>query len=374
MTIHSKNSSRTKNETKSEKAILPESSPSTTPEIRRGFGSDNHAGVHPQIMQAILNVNLGHMPSYQTDSVSASLEKKLKLVFGQTAKSFLVFNGTAANVLGLSALVKSYQSVLVSDVSHLENDECGAPEKLLGIKLRLVQTSDAKLTPKNLLPHILRRGDQHHTQVAAISITQPTELGTVYTLLELREIVAFAKEHRLLLHLDGARLANAAAKLQCGFQEICQGFDIVSFGGTKNGCLGVEAVVVVNSELGLDMKYFRKQFLNLPSKTRFLAAQLNRYLEGEPQKELWRELALHSLQMAQLLRLTVEKNTNWNITQKTDSNAVFVCIPKEHVKRIKEHYFFYIWNEETFEARLMTSWDTTPEDISGFGQLISGLT
>lgn len=334
--------------------------------MKRGFGSDNHSGIHPKILESITRANQGHAPAYQSDEWCERAEQDFQAHFGPQARIFFVFNGTAANVLGLSALTESFHTVLVSAQAHLENDECGAPEKILGLKLKTIETPDGKLTPELLAPHIIRGGDQHFSQIKAISVTQPTELGTVYSLEETRRLVEFAKKHRLRLHMDGARLAQAAIHNKCNYRELTEGFDTLSFGGTKNGLLGGEAVVVLNPELGQNLKFHRKQFLQLPSKTRFVAVQFSAYLNG-----LWQEIARQQNDRARLLRKEIETRTSWRITQNTESNAVFVCIPKHQVAKLREHFFFYVWDEKTFECRLMTSWDTTEDDIRAFGGLIS---
>jgi threonine aldolase len=340
-----------------------------TPFPRRGFGSDNHSGAHPKILEAVVRANLGHAPSYGTDEYSEQALQVLRGHFGAGTEAHFVFNGTAANVLALSACVKSHHSVLASVHSHLLNDECGAPEKSLGCKVIPVPSTDAKLTVESLKPFVIRRGDQHFSQVRAISITQPTELGTIYTLDEIRAISAFAKKERLLLHMDGARLVNAAAALNCTLKEMTTdcGVDMVSLGGTKNGLLFGEAVVFLNKALanddtGRDFKFVRKQLMQLPSKTRFIAAQFVEFLGTE----LWLKNAKHANDMAQRLSRGLQDSPYANVTQKTQANGVFVILPKALVSKLKQEAFFYVWDEATFECRLMTSWDTEPSDIDRF--------
>ncbi len=332
--------------------------------FKPGFGSDNHSGVHPAVFQAMSEVNVSHASSYGSDEITAQAEKIFRSHFGEMTKTFFVFNGTAANVLGLQTLVKPYQAILCSDVAHLNLDECGAPEKHLGCKLIPVPTTDAKLTPELLEVLLIRRGDQHAAQIKAISITQPTELGTVYSVNEIKALSEFAKKQGLFLHMDGSRLVNAAASLGVGLDEITvkAGVDVVSFGGTKNGLLFGEAVLFFNGKHCEDFKYIRKQGLNLPSKTRFLAAQFLAFLGSG----LWRENATHALKMAQLLEQEIKELVH--ITQKVQSNAVFALIPKEIVSRLREKYFFYIWDEHRFEARLMMSFDTQREDVLDFAR------
>lgn len=328
----------------------------------RGFGSDNHSGVHPQILSAIVKANEGHVPAYGTDSYTLDAVELFRSLTTSKAEAFFVFNGTAANILSLSALVRSHHSVLSSVQSHLVNDECGAFEKIVGAKVVLVATPDGKLTPELLKPHLIRRGDQHASQVKAITITQQTEIGTVYSLDEIRALRAFADANDLRLHLDGARLVNAAVSLGCGLGDIMNLCDVVSFGGTKNSLMFGEAVVFPHGLTDLDFKYSRKQFMQLPSKTRFVAAQFLEYLGTD----LWLQNARHSNAMAARLSEGLARSKYAKLTQKTQANGCFVLLPKKLVSKLREHYFFYVWDEHTFECRLMTSWDTTADDVDGF--------
>ena len=227
------------------------------------FASDNHAGAHPKILQAIIEANSGHVHAYGEDVYTARTLARFKEIFGQDAESFFVFNGTAANVLSLKAAVQSHQSVLCAESAHIHVDECGAPEKFIGCKLIPISTANGKLSPELLLAHFKGIGDQHHSQIKAISITQSTEYGTVYTISEIREIALFARSHGLILHMDGARLSNACATLGCSPKEMSvdSGVDILSFGGTKNGLLYGEAIVIFNPKLVQDFQYIRKRFL-----------------------------------------------------------------------------------------------------------------
>ena len=332
-------------------------------EFKPGFGSDNHSGVHPALMQALLDVNHSHAPSYGTDPVTHAAEEHFKKQFGPRAQTFFVFNGTAANVVSLRSLVRPHQSIVASDQSHLHWDECGAPEFFTGSKLLLCNTHHGKITPESLQSHLVRRGDQHYSQPRVLSLTQPTELGTVYTVSELKILIALAKENGLLVHIDGARIANAALQLKASFAEFTTdlGVDIVSFGGTKNGLMFGEAVVCLTPEAAQSMKYLRKQCAQLPSKTRFVSAQFLAYF----QNDVWREIAMHSLQMAQELRKQLETISALQFLAPTESNAVFVQLPQKIVKKLKEKFFFYVWDEKTFSCRLMTTWDTNQNDING---------
>lgn len=335
-----------------------------------GFGSDNHSGALPEVLDAIQRCNTGHLPSYGTDELTRSAEKLiLKSLGGPQGEVHFVFNGTAANVLSLDCLVESHHSVLVADSSHLYVDECAAPEKLIGCKLIPVKTSDGKLSPETLKPLIIRRGDQHFAQVKAISITQPTELGTVYSLQELRALKEFAKQNGLFVHVDGARFFNAAVSLNCSLQELSSGVDVLSLGGTKNGLVFGEAVVILNPAVAQDFKYRRKQFMQLPSKTRFIAAQFEALFTNE----LWKKTATHVTKLAKDLEAGLRDYPFVKITQPVQSNAVFAILPKQLISELRENYFFYVWDEHTFEVRLMMTFDTTKEHLSNFVKAIDEL-
>ncbi len=323
------------------------------------FGSDNHSGVHPQILDAMFSANNKYAASYETDEDSTKLKKWIQQNWGAT-DSHLVFNGTAANVLAISTALRSHQAVLCSDISHLNVDECGAPEKLLGCKLIPIPHRDGKIPLSEISQFLIRRGDQHASQIKMISITQPTELGTVYTLEELQQLRELCDREKLFLHIDGARLANACVHLQCDFKDILKFADVASVGGTKNGLLFGELVVIMTASLNQDFKFIRKQAMQLPSKTQFMARAFLAYL----QTQLWRDIAIHqsllTKDMAQKIKELVPVN------YPVESNAVFCCLPKDIVKALREEFFFYVWNEHTFECRLMTSFCTTQEEIDLF--------
>lgn len=342
-----------------------------SPAPRIGFGSDNHSGVHPEIFAALQAASIGHAPSYGTDEISERVEKLFANEFGAGTKTFFVFNGTAANVLALESCLQPFQSVLCSEHSHIFVDECGAPERYTGAKLISIPSADAKLTLSAMQAKLIRRGDQHHSQAAVISLTQPTELGTVYTVEEIKEISSFAKKHGLYLHIDGARLVNAASRLGVSLQALTRdcGVDVLSLGGTKNGLMFGEAVVFFRDELAKNFKYRRKQAMQLPSKTRFVAAQFEAWLGTD----LWKRTADHANRMAQLLARELAARPFVRLTQKVEANAVFVQLPKPWVARLRESYFFYVWNEHTFECRLMTTFDTTEESVFGFVAAIDEL-
>lgn len=333
----------------------------------KGLASDNHSGVHPEIMQALQSCNIGHAPSYGTDSESRRATQHFKHHFGEQTEVFFVFNGTAANVLSLSLLCERYQSVVCADTSHLHQDECGAPE-FFACKLLTLPSQLGKINLEQIKKSFIRRGDQHFAQIQAISLTQPTELGTCYSLDELREICQWAHENNLYVHLDGARLSQALIHLRCNFKEMTTdlGIDVVSFGGTKNGLMMGEAILVLNAELAQKsrdkLKYLRKQAAQLPSKTRFIATQFSEYLA----KDLYLRIAKHTTDMAELLYQELKDVPAVSLTAPRQSNAVFVRIPKPFIKNLREKYFFYIWDETTYECRLMTSWDTTAEEIRDF--------
>ncbi|MFN8943430.1 MAG: threonine aldolase family protein [Pseudobdellovibrionaceae bacterium] len=336
----------------------------TSRDFKRGFGSDNHSAVHPLIFKAIENVNIGHAPSYGTDPVSQDAEAEFKKHFGPKSQTFFVFNGTAANVIALRALTASYQAVVASDQSHLQMDECGAPEFFTGAKLLLCGTNQGKILPEEMLKHFIRWGDQHYSQPKVLSLTQPTELGTVYSLEEIKNLIQLAKAKGLFIHMDGARIANAALHLGKKFSEFTTdlGVDIVSFGGTKNGLMYGEAVVCLNAEAAKSMKFLRKQSAQLPSKTRYVAAQFLAYF----QNDLWQEIATHSCSMATYFRIELSKIPGIQFLSPTQSNGIFVYLPKPIIKKLKEKFFFYVWDEKTFSCRLMTTWDTQRSDIDDF--------
>jgi len=334
----------------------------------RSLGSDNHSAVHPKIFEAMAKINSNHDASYGTDVLSRKLGERLKEITGPDWSGFHCFNGTAANVMSLKSLVQSHESILCTDISHLNVDECGAPEFHIGAKLITTASKDGKLAVEDLRPHLIRKGDQHFSQVKAVSITQPTELGTCYSLDEMQEISNFCKEHKLYLHIDGARLPNALYSLKCELKDFLKLADAVSFGGTKNGLYGSE-LVLLKKEHSQNFKFIRKQSMQLPSKTRFLAAQFLEFLN----EDLYLEIAEHSCSMARYLSDQLEDKTNLKGNYPIQSNAVFVTIPKNMIKPLKEKMFFYIWDEFKSEARLMTSFDTTKEELDDFVSLVVDL-
>lgn len=335
---------------------------------KKGFGSDNHAGVHPDILKAIETANQGHAHSYGDEDYTRDAVNTFKKIFGKDIEVFFVYNGTAANVLGLKAMTQPFESVICAQTAHLNVDECGAPERFTGCKLLTVETKDGKLKVEGITPHLYGFGDQHHSQPKVISITQPTELGTVYTIQEIKALADLAHENGMFLHMDGARIANAVASLNVDINEITKnaGLDVLSFGGTKNGMMFGEAVVIFNKKFVKDFPYIRKQGMQLASKMRFIAAQFKELLSND----LWLRNAKHANKMAQLLANEVKKIPSIRLTQPVQANGVFAIIPRQYISALQKEYFFYVWNEATSEVRWMTAFDTEEKDIHQFIALL----
>ena len=336
--------------------------------IKRGFASDNNSGVHPAVLRKMESVNDGHVIAYGDDPYTAAATDRIKKEFGRDVEVFFVFTGTAANVLGLKASTESWNSIICADTAHIHCDECGAPEFFTGCKLLTVHAPDGKLTTGLIEKHMHGFDFEHHAQPRVVSVTQATELGTVYTPAELREICDYAHSFGLTVHMDGARICNAAASLGVSLAEITgeAGIDVLSFGGTKNGLMYGEAIVFFNKELAADFKYVRKQGMQLASKMRYIAAQFDELLTGG----LWLKNATHANRMARLLANEVASVPGIEITQKVEINGVFAIVPPEIIPELQKEYFFYIWDEKTSEVRWMTSWDTREEDIHGFVKLL----
>lgn len=305
--------------------------------IKRGFASDNNAGVHPVILGEIIQVNQGHTIAYGDDQYTEQAVRRIKKVFGNETEVFFVFIGTAANVLSLDAMTQSFNSVICAETSHIHTDECGAPEKFTGCKILTVESRDGKLSVDNIKKHIYGFGFEHHSQPMVISVTQSTELGTVYSTEELKSICDYAHENKMLVHMDGARISNAAAFLGKGLREISAdcGIDVLSFGGTKNGLMYGEAIVFFNKFLAADFKFRRKQGMQLASKMRFIAAQFNAYLKDE----LWLKNASHSNKMANKLYNNIREIPGVKITQEVQANGVFAILPHEIIPQLREEYF-----------------------------------
>ena len=334
----------------------------------RGFASDNSATIHPDVLAAIGRVNVGHTFGYGHDDYTLSVEARVAGAFGPDASAFFVFNGTGANVVSLRAACRRFEGVICAETAHLNVDECGAPEAIAGLKLLTVPGIDGKLTPALVESRITRIGDEHAVQPHAVSISQCTELGTLYAVEEMRELASLVHEHDLVLHVDGARLSNAAAALGVPLAEVAAGADVVSFGGTKNGLLGAEAVVVLNPALAHDFLYIRKQSMQLASKMRFLAAQFDALLSDE----LWLRCAEHANAMASRLASALADVPGLSITRPVETNAVFATLPPAVIELLQAQYPFYTWDEAAGEVRWMCSWDTTEEDVDGFAAAVRG--
>jgi threonine aldolase len=331
---------------------------------KRGFASDNNAGIHPTILEAIARANVGHAVAYGADPWTDRAVAAFKSHFGEQAEVHFVFNGTAANVLGLSALTRPYHSVICAESAHINVDECGAPEKFTGCKLVDVPTRDGKLTPELVQSKIHGLGEQHHTQPRVVSISQSTEMGTLYSPAEIKALAEVAHRSGLSLHMDGARIANAAAALDVPLRALTTdcGVDVLSFGGTKNGLMVGEAVVVLEPGLAPDFRFLRKQGMQLASKMRFVAAQFEAILTND----LWLKNARHANAMAALLAKEVAGVPHVRVTRAPEANAVFAAMPADLIPALQEYSFFYVWDPSASEVRWMTSFDTTEEDIRGF--------
>lgn len=350
-----------------------DTSPSAHP---RNFGSDNWAGAHPEVIAAITEANVGHTPGYGGDPWTVRFGEVMKGHFGPSAQAFPVFNGTGANVLALQSALPRWGAVITAASAHINYDETGAPEKVGGLKIIGAATPDGKLTPEIIEGAILGRGNEHNAQPLAVSISESTEWGTTYTPEEIRQIADTAHRLDMILHVDGSRLGNAAAYLntELGSLTTSTGVDIISLGGTKNGLLGAEAIVVLNPDIGQGMKFLRKMNLQLSSKMRFLSAQLGALYEGD----LWRTSANHANGMAQRLAdglaeaISTGRAPEISIVAKTESNVVFVHMPEEVAARARQKFAFADWPMAKNVVRLMCAFDTTAEDVDDLIAAIVG--
>src|SRR3979490_248496 len=335
----------------------------------RSFASDNNAGVHLEVLEAIARANQGHVVAYGDDPYTRSAIKKFEEHFGPDMEVFFTFNGTGANVLGLQALNRPYHAVLCSDYAHIYTDECGAPEKHTGCKLIPLAHHNGKVTLDSVRHAYHGIGDQHHVQARVISITQSTEMGTVYQPEEIKALAQFAHEREMFLHMDGAPISNAAASLGQSLRQATRdlGVDVLSFGGTKNGIMGGEAVVFFKRELSPDFLYLRKQGMQLASKMRFIAAQFEALLSNN----LWHRSAENANRMARLLEKELSRIRGIKIVWKVEANGVFAKVPAPYIARIQERYFFYMWIEEESIVRWMCSFDTTEEDVRQFAKVVA---
>ncbi|MDP9179091.1 MAG: beta-eliminating lyase-related protein [Gemmatimonadota bacterium] len=338
-----------------------------TAKPRRALASDNWAGVHPEIIAAIAAANVGHAPSYGEDPYTKSVVAKLRDALGAD-DVFLVFTGTAANVIGLESIARPHNAVICASTAHIHTSECGAAEKHIGCKLLVVPAPNGKITPEGIAEHLHHLGNEHHAQPSAVSISQATEYGTVYSPDEVRVIANFAHDHDMRLHMDGARLANAAASLGRPLREMGRdlGVDVLTFGGTKNGALAAEAVVYFDGSLAKDFEYRRMQSMQLASKMRFIAAQFDALFTDD----LWLRSATHANRMAALLGEQLARIPGITLTQKVEANEVFAIFPREHVARLQDELWFQVWNEGTTEVRLVASFDTTTDDVTTFVQKV----
>jgi threonine aldolase len=338
---------------------------------RRTFASDNWSGIHPVVLDAIAAANAGgdHVPSYGDDPVTSDAIRLFRDHFGDDASVFFAFNGTGANVMGLQSLLRPFEAVICAESAHINVDECGAPERFLGSKLIAVPTSDGKLTPDLVAAVAQGTGDEHHVQPRVVSITQSTEVGTCYTLDEIEALGQWAHEHGMWLHLDGARLSNAAASLGVGLGAFgsTAGVDVLSYGATKNGAMGAEAVISFRPPEDSSLRYIRKQSMQLASKMRFVSAQFTALLSGD----LWRTNAEHANRMAERLAQRVVLVEGISIVYPVEANAVFASLPRAVIGELQKEYPFHIWDEATDVVRWMASFDTTEQDVDDFVNAIA---
>jgi threonine aldolase len=328
---------------------------------RKSFGSDNHAGAHPAVLRAMMAANAGDAVAYGFDDWTERATFQLRETF-HADDVFLVLNGSGANVLGLSLLLGRHEAVICAESAHINTDECGSAERLLGTKLLTVPAADGKLTPDLIAERLAGRGDDHRAQPGVVAVTESTEFGTCYSLAELQQIADYAHANDLRLYLDGARLANAAAYLDCSLAELAACADVLSFGGTKNGAVGAEALVVMRSGLAADVPYLRKQQTQLASKMRFVAAQFNAMLEDD----LWRANAAHANAMAHRLATGVASIDGVELLYPTQANAVFAQLDPAHVAKLQQTWTFHTWNDTDSMVRWMAAFDTTEADVDAF--------
>ncbi len=340
--------------------------------FKKGFASDNWSGVSPEVMQALQQINHGHHPAYgENDSLMEQAQNRFKEVFGQQSQTFFVYNGTGANVLAVQQLLRSWEAVVAPHSAHLNEDEGGAPEKFTGAKILTVESEDGKIRPEQIRPFLNSFGFQHHVQPRLITISQATEMGTLYTVEEIKALADFAHANNMLLHMDGARIANAAVAMKIDFKAMTAdlGVDVLSFGGTKNGLMFGEAVVFMNKDLATGFEYNRKQGMQLASKMRFILVQFLSYLEND----LWKRNAQNANQMAQLLGQKLNTIEGIRLSRAVEANGVFAIIPKQLIAELQKSYFFHVWNESKNEVRLMCSFDTHEDDVNGFAEVAKSL-
>ena len=340
---------------------------------RRTFASDNWSGAHPEVLEAVVRANDGgHAPAYGADPWTAEAQRLLTDHFGPGTVAYFAFNGTGANVVGLQSLLRPFEAVVCAEGAHIAVDECGAPERFLGSKLVTVATPDGKLTPDLVAAAVTGVGDEHHVQARVVSITQSTEVGTVYSVDEVAALAEWSHAHGLLLHLDGARIANAAAALGVDVGAFGQsaGVDVLSFGGTKNGALGAEAVLTFRDDTTTGLRYVRKQSMQLSSKMRFVAAQFVALLTDD----LWLRNARHANAMALRLGVGATRVPGVELAYPVQANGVFATLPPAVTTALQSDWPFYVWDEATGVVRWMASFDTTESDVDAFLARLGELT
>jgi threonine aldolase len=337
---------------------------------RKSFGSDNHAGTHPEVMRAIVEANVRDASAYGADPWTEQAVGELRRLSGTDGEAYLVLNGSGANVLGLGLLLGRHEAVICAETAHINTDECGASERILGTKLLTVPSADGKITPDQIAGRLVGRGDEQFVQPGVVAVTQSTEFGTCYSLAELRAIKEFCAANQLRVYLDGARLANAAAHLGCSIAELAACADVLSFGGTKNGAMGVEAVLVMHPAETVNAKYLRKQHMQLSSKMRFLGAQFNALLTGD----LWLRNAAHANAMAARLAAGLAALPEVEVVYPVQADAVFARLDPGHVASLQRDWMFHVWDESTSTVRWMTAFDTEESDVDDFLAAIAAAT
>jgi threonine aldolase len=330
--------------------------------MRKSFGSDNHSGMHPAVLRAVVEANAGDAVAYGADPWTARAVGELRRLAGGDGEAYLVLNGSGANVLGLGLLLARHEAVICAESAHINTDECGAAERILGTKLLTVPAPDGKLTPELIASRLAGRGDEHFAQPGVVAITQSTEVGTCYSLAELRKVREFCADNGLRVFMDGARLANAAAYLGCTLAELAEQADVLSFGGTKNGAMGVEAVIVMRSGDAANAPYLRKQHMQLSSKMRFLAAQFIALLDDD----LWLQNARHANAMASRLAAGLADLPGVDVVYPVEADAVFARLARQHVAELQREWTFHVWDETTSVVRWMTAFDTQERDVDDF--------
>lgn len=334
----------------------------------RSFASDNNSGIHPAIMDALCKANCDHAFGYGDDEWTIKAVEQIRSAFTPDCDAYFVFNGTGSNCVSLQLITRPFNSILCADTAHIFVDECGAPAKMTGCQLIAIPTKDGKLSPDLIKPYLVGFGDQHHSQPGAIYLSQCSELGTIYTPEELKAITSLAHSHGMKVHMDGARLSNACASLHVSLKALTvdAGIDVLSFGGTKNGLMLGECVIVFDAEARKNAAFIRKQSAQLASKLRFLSCQFTAYLETG----LWLTNAQHANAMAFKLHDALNRFSFIRFTQKVESNQLFLSMPRPIIEYLQKKYCFYVWNEANNEIRLVTSYDTTEAEINDFVQTL----